>query len=126
MEIDRDTVRLLAELGLIAGDYGMTAQVEAIVAALAVLRPESEQPDIIHAYSRIWAKDPVGAERILRDQALAKNPASTEAKAVLGLALHIAGKSAERDRVLNEVLAAGGDPGAVEIAQQLVGTPLPA
>jgi len=126
MDIDADTVQLLAELGLIAGDYGMTEQAEAIAAALGELRPESEQPSIIHAYSRIWAKDVAGAESILRDQALKKNPGSVEAKAVLGLALHIAGKSAERDRVLDEVLAAGGASGAVEIAQMLKGAPAPA
>ena len=123
MEIDEETVRTLAELGFIAGDYGMSAQAEAIAGALESLRPASERPHIIEAYSRIWARDTDGAERILRERALQKNPDSSEAKAVLGLALHLSGKSAERDRVLNEVVSAADNQDAVSIAERLIGAP---
>jgi thioredoxin-like negative regulator of GroEL len=125
MAIDSETVTLLAELGFIAGDRGMAGQAEAIAAGLVAMRPESAEPHLVRAYCRLGARDAEGAVRILREDVLAAHPENAAGKAMLGLALHMAGKGTERDQVLQEVIEAGGDDHAVEIAKKLVGAALP-
>ncbi len=122
MKLEDDQIKLLAELAFMAGSYGMLAQSDAIAAGLEKVRPDSERPHIIRAVTRLNQKDIAGAERILRDEALKINPSSAIAKAHLGLALHMDGRSGERDRVLNEVIAAADDEDAVALARQLVNT----
>jgi hypothetical protein len=126
MEIDDAFVKQLAELGFIAGGYGLLQQTDAIVGALEVLRPASERPAVIQATSRLFGRDAAGAERILRERALAMKPDSALALAWLGLALHLQGRASERDQVLNQVLAAGdADENVRSMAQRLITTPVP-
>ncbi|HOB61155.1 MAG TPA: HrpB1 family type III secretion system apparatus protein [Candidatus Competibacteraceae bacterium] len=122
MNMDDDLIKLLAELGFIAGGYGLIAQTDAIVGALEALRPDSERPYLIQALARINFRDAAGAERILREQALKLNPDSAMAKAYLGLALHVQGRINERDRILEEAIASG-DEEAAALAQRLSETP---
>ena len=122
MNIDDGLIKLLAELGFMAGGYGMINQTDAIVGALEALRPNSENPYLIQALARINLRDATGAERILRERALKINPDSAMAKAYLGLALHAQGRINERDQVLNEALASEDDD-AVALAQRLLETP---
>jgi predicted Zn-dependent protease len=121
MQIDDDTVKLLAEIALMAGGYGMTARADAIVVGLEQARPDNERPHLLRAITRLNAKDTATAERILREQALRVNPNSAMSKAFLGIALHMQGRTNERDRVLNEVIAADDDEEAVKIARDLLG-----
>jgi hypothetical protein len=44
VNIDEDSIKLLAELAFMAGGRGLTDHTEKLVAALTVLRPESERP----------------------------------------------------------------------------------
>jgi hypothetical protein len=125
MKIDDDVVKLLAELAFIAGGYGMAAQSDAIAAGLEALRPDSERPYLVRAITRLNQKDAVTAERILREQALKICPESVMAKAFLGVALHMQGRSSERDRILREVATAQDDEDAVRIANDLLGSPAP-
>lgn len=126
MDIDDDLVKLLAELGFIAGGYGMMEQTDAIVGALEALRPGSERPYLIQALALINLQDFAKAEHILREQALRANPDSAMATACLGLALHFQGRINERDRLLNVVLTASDDDqDAVAMARQLLATPPP-
>lgn len=121
MDIDDDFIKLLAELGFMAGGYRLMAQTDAIVSALEVLRPGSERPYLIQALARINPQEAVNAERILREQALKANPDSAMAKACLGLALHVQGRMHERDQVLNEALAASDDDeDAASLARQVL------
>ncbi len=122
MQLKEDQIKLLAELAFMAGGYGMLAQSDAIAVGLEKARPGSERPCIIRAMTRLNQKDIAGAERILRDEALKINPSSAIAKAHLGLALHMDGRRSERDRVLNEVIAADDDEDALAMARQLVNT----
>ena len=121
MNIDDDLVKLLAELGFMAGGHGMINQTDAIVGALEALRPGSERPYLIQALARVNLRDAAGAERILRERALKANPDSAMAKAYLGLALHAQGRISERDRALNEALASE-DEDAVALARRLLET----
>ena len=123
MDIDDDLIRWLAELGFVAGGYGMIKQTDALVGALTTLRPDSERPYLIQALARINGQDAAEAERILREQALKANPNSAMAKACLGLALHVQGRINERDHLLNQVLTFNDDDeDAVNMARQLLET----
>ncbi|MDQ5910690.1 MAG: hypothetical protein QG599_2787 [Pseudomonadota bacterium] len=123
MDFDDDLIKLLAELGFIAGGYGMIQQTDAIVGALEALRPNSERPFLISALARLNLQDAAGAEHILREQALKANPDSAMAMAYLGLALHTQGRVNERDRILDDVLALADDEDAMVMARQLRETP---
>jgi len=124
MAIDSETVTLLAELGFLAADHSMTSQADTIADGLAAMRPGTEQPHLVRAYGRLGARDVAGAEKILREGVLSANPESEAGKTLLGLALHLAGKGAERDNVLDEVISAGGSDHVIEIAQKLRGAPI--
>lgn len=125
MDIDDDLIKLLAELAFIAGGYSMVAQSDMIATGLEAIRPDSERPHLVRAITRLNLKDAVTAERILRDQALKIQPNSSMAKAFLGVALHMQGRLNERDRTLREVTAAHDDEDAVQIANDLLGSPAP-
>ena len=120
MDIDQELIELLAQVGLMAGAYCMAEEAEAITAVLENARPDSERPHIIRALTLINTRDPSGAARILRDKALKLNPSSSTAKTFLGMALHMEGRSSERDRVLTEVISANDDESAVTVARDLM------
>lgn len=121
MDLDDDLVRLLAELACVAGDHRMTAQTDALVGALEVLRPGSERPYLIQALTLFGQGDASGAERVLRQQALTIRPDSAMALAYLGLALHQQGRMAERDRMLHMALAGEDqDEDAMRLARSLL------
>ncbi|MTW22495.1 HrpB1 family type III secretion system apparatus protein [Allochromatium palmeri] len=123
MDIDEDLVRLLAELASIAGGRCLADQTEALVGALAVLRPDNERPYLIQALARLNLGDAEGAERILRDRALKTNPVGGMAMAYLGLVLHQQGRIAERDQVLRAALdSQDGDEDAARLARHLLNT----
>lgn len=123
MDIDEDLVRLLAELASIAGGRCLAEPTEALVGALAVLRPDSERPYLIQALACLNLGDAEGAERVLRDHALKINPAGGMAMAYLGLVLHQQGRIAERDQVLRAALdGEDGDEDAARLAHRLLNT----
>lgn len=110
--------RLLAELSYIAAGYGLIGQVDAICGALAELRPDSVMPAVIRADARMTLQRYDDAERVLRDEALAREPANTMAKAHLGLVLRLQGRSSEGGRLLREVADSADDADAVALAQR--------
>lgn len=122
MDIDDDFIKQLAELGFIAGGYGMLDQADAIVGALETLRPGSERPALIAAVTRLSLQDAPGAEQVLRERALKPNPNSGMVKAYLGLALHLQGRVNERDQILHEALALADDEDAMTMARNLLNT----
>nr|WP_295409538.1 HrpB1 family type III secretion system apparatus protein [uncultured Thiocystis sp.] len=123
--MDEDSIKLLAELALIAGGRGLIDHAEKMVAALVVLRPESERPYLIHALVRLGQRDADGAEYILRERALKANPNSTLALAYLGLALHQQGRANERNQILYAAInGQDGDEDALRLSQNLLATPI--
>lgn len=120
MSTDQETIVLLAESATIANRYGMTSEAMTITDALSTVLPDDENVALIQATSNLGAKRFQEAETLLRDKILSKDPNNTAAKAFLGLALHLAGKAADRDKVLQEVIDAGDDEDAVIIARDLL------
>jgi hypothetical protein len=118
--IDSRLVQLLTEIGLMGAGHGCIAESEAIFEALMAVRPESELPVVGAAMARLGAGQPEEAVRLLRDKALKINPASDDARSMLGLALRLAGRSAESQAVLRELAETGSDPRAVSLARSLL------
>jgi hypothetical protein len=113
-------IRLLAEVGFLAGGHRLSAQAEQISLALEQLRPDSEKPFLVRAMAQLNAQETDQAIRVLQEQALAKVPDSSIAKAFLGLAFHIAGRGNDKARILDEVLSADDDEDAVALARSLL------
>lgn len=120
MELPANLLKTLTEIGLAAGGYGLKAEAERIFTAVQLLRPESDTAYIGLAVAQLGAGQYDQAATILRDQALKTQPDSSLAKSFLGLALKQAGRNAEADKVLNEVVAANDHPQAVALAQTLL------
>lgn len=106
--LDRDAMRLLAEIGFIATQSGQLAAARAIFESLRILRPESTLPYIGLAMADLAANRPQEAARTLRDQALKQHPDDPELMAFLGLALHGAGEGEQAQKVLTAVVQQHG------------------
>ncbi len=112
--------RLLAELAYIAAGYGMIGQVDAICGALEVLRPDTVMPLVIRATARINLGRLDEAERLLRDEALVREPGNAMAKAHLGLVLKLQGRTAESERLLRDLADSAADADAAAMARRLL------
>lgn len=104
LPLDRDAMRLLAEIGFMGTLCGPIGATTALFKALQLLRPDSNLPLIGLALNDLAAKRPDDAVRILRDEALKRQPGDAEAMAFLGLALQKAGQNAESRKVLMNLL----------------------
>ncbi len=114
MQLESDDTRLLSELGLLAAGRNLGKEAEAIAQALALWRPRSAIAGMIRGVAALSRSDHEDAMRVLREEALKAEPASEEAKALLGLALEKAGYRNAADQVLSPLAAAGGEgPGAL-------------
>lgn len=120
--LDRDAMRLVAEIGFIGTQSGQPGASRAIFESLRVLRPESSLPFIGLALTDIACDRPEDAARLLREQALAQHPGDAEVMAFLGLALQAAGRNADAAQVLTEVLQrrAPHDEPHVRMAERLL------
>lgn len=104
LPLDRDAMRLLAEIGFVGTLSGPIGATTTLFQSLQLLRPDSILPLIGLALNDLAAKRPEDAVRILRDEALKRHPGDAEAMAFLGLALQKAGQNAEAHKVLINVL----------------------
>ncbi|CAM2005070.1 tetratricopeptide repeat protein [Acanthopleuribacter pedis] len=120
MEIPQQSVQDLMEVGYLAGGYGYFKDAIAIFEGLSAVRPDSEYPHIGLAMTHLGMKQTEDAVRILRDNALPKNPENPLTKAFLGLALMQAGLNGESESVLNQVIDDNQNETAVELARNLL------
>lgn len=104
MPLDRDTMRLIAEIGFMGTQSGQLAAARAIFDSLLVLRPDSTLPCIGLAVTDLAADRPQDAARTLREKGLKHHPGDPELMAFLGLALQGAGQSDEARKVLCTVV----------------------
>ena len=120
IEIPGRIVRLLMEIGYLAGANGMVDEAEQIFTALQVVRPESEYPLIGSAVTLMNSGRPGEAAKIIWDKALQLNPESDLAKSFLGLALKLSGMQGECRAILEEVIETDRDPQATEMAKSII------
>ena len=109
MQPERDDLRLLGEFGLLAAGRGMRQEALTIAAAMAAWRPDSSVAGIIRGLEALGRGRGDEAVRHLRDEALAAEPHSGEAQALLGFALEQAGYRQAADAVLEPLIERGGD-----------------
>lgn len=119
-EIGTPLVRLMVEIGYLAGGNGFTDEAEAVFDGLRAVRPESEVPVIGLAVTRMNAGRPLDAVALLEGEALRLNPGSDLARGFLGLALRLAGHASRSHSVLEEVAATATDESAGRMARALL------
>lgn len=121
MSISSELSRRLAEIGFMAGGYGLTPQSRVIFEGLQAALPDSEYPLIGLALNHINTGKPGEAVKILQDQALKKHPDSALVHAFLALALRLAGHTQAAEREIQQVLERNDldDPQATALAQSL-------
>jgi hypothetical protein len=114
--LTNEQIRLLAEIGFMAAGIGQSARAEKIFSAIAVLRPNTAAPYIGIAMARLNARDFEGAIRVLRDDGMKAVQDNAEIRVFLGLALGLANRAAESERVLRQVASENEASNAPEIA----------
>ena len=115
-----EALRLLSEIGYAAAHHGLGDRATPIFAALALLRPQSAAAGIGRAMAAMAAGRADEGVRILEQEALAVEPGSRSAKAMLGLALRFAGRNHDSRRVLEQLVAAGEDDSSARLARELL------
>jgi predicted Zn-dependent protease len=118
--MDDETITLLAESAGLANRYGLLPEATAITDALLAAIPDDGNVMLLQATTHLGARRYDEAASILRDKILANDPDNSTAKAFLGMALHLSGKAADRDKVLQEVIDSNDDEDAVTIAQSFL------
>ncbi|CAK0781504.1 conserved hypothetical protein [Gammaproteobacteria bacterium] len=120
LEIASEWVRRVGEIGLLAAGHGEIEAAHRIFDGMVAIRPDSEYPWIGKAIAELQAGRVTEASRLLRDEALKRNPKSLEAQAFLGLALTRAGFASEAETTLRVVSAADPDQAAGQMARALL------
>jgi len=120
MDMRPELSQRLAEIGFMAGGYGLIPQSRIIFEGLQSALPDSEYPFIGLAMAHIHTGQVGEAVKILQEQALKQHPNSPLVRAFLALALRIAGHTQAAEREAQQVLdGADGDPEAMALAQSL-------
>ena len=118
--VTSEQVRLLTEVGMVAAGRGFPRQAREIFEGLRILRPERPFPYVGLAVASLNAGDANEAVRILEREGLAACPGDPELRAFLGLALQLAQRRAEGERVLRGVVQEHPDTQAAKLASRLL------
>ena len=118
--LDPQDLKLLSEIALSASVQGHGKRAKPIFDALRHLRPDNAAAAIGYALTEMTHGNFQEAARILRRDGVTAKKGGTEAKAMLVVALMMAGRSEEADPVQRELLE-GGDGPAKQIARMLRG-----
>ena len=110
----------LLEVGLLASRFGKAEETDAIARALESFLPGHPSLGLARALARIYSNRPEEAIPILRERVLAAEPGHPQARAFLGLALHLTGEEERCREVLAGILAEDLDPKAAAFARTLL------
>jgi hypothetical protein len=113
-------LRLLTEIAYAAAQHGLGKPAEPIFRALDLCRPGSAAGAIGRALTALNKGAAEEAVAILKQDALRAEPDSRSAKAVLALALRLAGLNHESREILESLLAADGEDNTARMAQELL------
>jgi len=117
--LDAREARFLTEVGMLAAGRGDVTRADKVFTFLRHQRPDRAFPLIGLAVARLNAGTPAEAVRLLQDIRLPDADEQGVVQSWCGLALQLAGRSAESRHVLHEAAQGRGD-GAV-LARQLLG-----
>ena len=112
--MDDETVQILARSANLAGQSGMLKEATVIIDALNVALPDDENVDLLRASTMLHTGQFDDAAKILRDTLLAAKPEDSTATFLLGMAYHLSGKSADRDRTFRTYLDMTAEAGEAE------------
>ena len=121
--ITSEHVRTLTEIGMLAAGHGRTEEAVAIFESLRILRPQRAFPYVGLALASLNSGKPEEAVRVLEREGLAACPGDADIRAFLGLALRLAQRPAESDRVLGELVRDQPDAQAAQLARSLLAGP---
>jgi predicted Zn-dependent protease len=116
LPLDRDAMRLVADIGFMGAQTGQLAASRALFDALRTLRPDSTLPFIGIAVAELTSDRAEHAVRILRDEGLKQHPDDPELLAFLGMALQSAGNNIEARKVLSDLMRRPGADNAPHLA----------
>lgn len=122
MTLDEDVLKYLASTAMMAGAFGMRDKAIIIADALLAARPDTPDAQVLVASAKLAAGQKDAAIALLRDKVLVAEPERSDAKALLGVALHLQGLTAERDSMFEDVIKADDDANAVLIAKDIQGS----
>lgn len=114
---DPADVQVLTDLAFVAAGRGAVPAADALAGGLACLRPGTATPGLIVALAHMNAGEPDTAAARLGSCPAADEPERQLLQAFLGLALQLAGRAAQGQRVLQ---AAAGQP-AGRLARTMLG-----
>jgi hypothetical protein len=120
-EVSSEVLQLLMQVGYVACGRGMPSLAKVIFEGIAAVRPNSELPLIGLAFTYIHMGKLTAACDILVNRATPINPSNQIIKAMAAMVFRISGEFRASDTLLDEVVADGTDPEAVELARQLRG-----
>ena len=112
-------LKLLAEIGFSAAARGLGDLAKPIFAALKEYKPDHAAAAIGYATSAIVSRDFEAAVRVLKRDGVTATHAKTEAKAMLLIAMIMAGQKAEAGSLQQELIDKAEGP-AREIALSLL------
>ena len=121
MQASTELIQRLMEIGYAAAGGELFAEALTVFDGVRAVRPESEFPLIGRAVTEMNDGRHGEAVKTL-EAALRANPQSPLTKSFRGLALKLSGMAQESQRVLEEVVAAGGDENAVAMARSILET----
>ncbi len=123
MEFESRLVRVLMEVGMVAGAYRWKSEAEKIFAALRAMRPDREEPFIGIAMTWMMDGQPDEAVRLLQKEALPHHPESELLRAYLALALKLSGRVHESETLAREVIATGKNETVIRLVTDLLREP---
>ncbi|MDR2341215.1 MAG: hypothetical protein LBD72_02725 [Puniceicoccales bacterium] len=118
-EASSDVLQLLMQAGYVACGCGVPSLAKVIFDGIAAVRPKSEQPLIGLALAYIHMGKLAAACDVLVNRATPISPGNQIIKAIAAMVFRISGEFAASDRLLDDVIADGTDPQAIEFARQL-------
>jgi Flp pilus assembly protein TadD len=118
MEIPAQAIKTLMEIGVAGTNSGLFKQALAVFEGIDAVRPNSAEACIGVAVVHLYRNETEEAVAALRGEALQKSPKSIEVKMLLGVALKMAGRNAECESVIKELIASG-DARAISTAESL-------
>ena len=119
MSIDQDTLDILSQSAVLAGQFGLTKEADTIVAAVTAVSPDDENAIILKAAMQLNTHRYDDAVKTLHDGVLARNPDNTAAKAMLAMTFHVSGRQADYERLRQEVVDANDDAEAIKLVTSL-------
>ncbi|MEI6413241.1 MAG: tetratricopeptide repeat protein [Pseudomonadota bacterium] len=117
VDISSEWVRRIGEVGFLAAGHGQVEAAHRIFDGLVAIRPDSEYPWIGKAIAELQVGRETEALRLLRDEAIKRNPHSPEAQVFVGLALKRAGRGSEAEATLQAVSKAHPEQAAGQMAK---------